>query len=149
MNLDLFIEATAHRSLEADMRSNTDVKLANIPNLIRAECTCLPIKDNVFDLTISNHLIEHVEEPLILLKEMVRVTKPDGKIRVTTPHMLSHSRKWILHKHSFNMAWFIRAFRVLNVELVGSKKNYKYFPHDYLALFRFPYFIQVTGKVKK
>lgn len=154
VNVDLFIETTTHRSLEADMRSNTDVKLTNIPNLIQADCgsSCfehLPFKDNIFDLTVSNHLVEHIDEPFLLLKEMVRVTKPNGKIRVTTPHRLSHNRKWIMHKYSFNLTWFIKAFHVLNVELVGSKKNYKYFPHDYLPLVRVPYFIQVTGRVKK
>lgn len=154
MNIDLFIEATAHRSLEADMRNNTDVKLSGIPNLIRADCGSrffrhLPIRDNAFDMTVSNHTIEHVDEPFLLLKEMVRVTKPNGKIQVTTPHKLSHNRKWILHKHSFNIAWFVKAFRVLNVEMAKTRKNYKYFPHDYLPLIRFPYFIQVTGRVRK
>lgn len=154
VNIDLFIEATAHRSLEANMRTNTDIKLSGVPNLIQADCGStsfrfLPIKDSVFDVAVSNHLVEHIDEPFKLLKEMVRVTKPDGLIRVTTPHKLSHNRKWIMHKHSFNLAWFLKAFRVLSVELVGSKKSYKYIPHDYFPLFRVPYFIQVLGRVKK
>ncbi len=145
----MFTEATAHRSVGADMRVNTDVKLEGIPNLIKADCTQLPIRNNVFDMVISNHLIEHITEPFLLLKEMVRVTKPDGLIQVTTPHKLSHNRKWILHKHSFNFRWFIKAFKVLNVELVQTRRNFRYLPHDYFPLFRLPYFIQVTGKVKK
>lgn len=149
MNVDLFIEATAHRSIEVDMRTNTDWKLEKIPNLIKADCIYLPLKNNTFDMTISNHLIEHIEEPFLLLKEMVRVTKPDGLIQITTPHKLSHNRKWILHKYSFNFAWFCKAFQVLGIELVGSKKNYRYLPHDYFPLFRLPYFIQVTGRIKK
>lgn len=154
VNVDLFIEATAHRSLEADMRTNTDVKLSNIPNLIKADCGSpyfkhLPFQNSVFDLSVSNHLIEHIDEPFLLLKEMTRVTKPEGKLRITTPHKLSHNRKWIMHKHSFNFKWFIKAFQVLGIELLGSKKNYKCYPHDYLPIVRVPYFIQVTGKVKK
>ena len=149
VNVDLFVEATAHRSVGADQRRNTDVPLKHIPNLIKADCCHLPFQSNIFDVTISNHLIEHIDEPLDLLKEMVRVTKPDGKISVTTPHKLSHNKKWILHKHSFNFKWFEKAFKVLNVELTGSRKNYRYFPFDYFTLFRVPYFIQVTGRVKK
>lgn len=154
VNVDLFIEATAHRSLEADMRTNTDVPLRNIPNLIKADCGSsyfkhLPFQDDIFDESISNHLIEHIDEPFHFLKDLVRVTKPEGLIRITTPHKLSHNRKWIMHKHSFNFAWFTKAFHVLGVELIGSKKNYKCYPHDYLPLVRVPYFIQVTGKVKK
>ena len=149
VNVDLFIEATAHRSLDADQRVNTDTKLEDIPNLIKADCIYLPLKNSIFDMTVSNHLIEHIEEPFLLLKEMKRVTKPDGLIKITTPHKLSHNRKWILHKYSFNFTWFIKAFQALDIELVGARKNYKYLPHDYFPLFRLPYFIQVTGKVKK
>ena len=149
VNVDLFVEATAHRSLDADMRVNTDKRLEGIPNLIKADCIYLPFRNSMFDVTLSNHLIEHIDEPFLLLKEMKRVTKPDGIIRITTPHKLSHNRKWIMHKHSFNFGWFIKAFQVLSIELLGSKKNYKYYPHDYLPLVRVPYFIQVTGRVKK
>lgn len=149
VNVDLFIDPTAHRSVGADMRKNTDWKLERMPNLIKADGTNLPLKNNVFDIAISNHLIEHLDEPMMLLKEMVRVTKPDGLIKITTPHKLSHNRKWILHKHSFNFRWFVQAFQVLNVNLVKTRKNYKYLPHDYFPLFRVPYFIQVIGKVKK
>ena len=131
-----------------------DVKLMDIPNLIQADCgSCyfrhLPFRDNIFDISISNHLVEHIDEPFLLLKEMVRVTKPDGTMRITTPHRLSHNRKWTMHKHSFNLTWFVEAFHVLNVELIDTKKNYKYLPHEYLPLIRLPYFIQVTGRVKK
>jgi len=154
VNVDLYVEATRHRSVNADMRSNTDVKLTDVPNLIRADCGShylryLPFRDSVFDMSISNHLIEHIDEPVLLLKEMVRVTKPNGTMRITTPHRLSHNRKWTMHKHSFNLTWFHKAFHILNVDLVETKKNYKYYPHDYLPLVRLPYFIQVTGKVKK
>ncbi len=149
VNIDLFIIPTHHRTLGLSNPHASDVKLTDIPNLIRADCTHLPIKSNTFDMTISNHLIEHVDEPFCMLAEMVRVTKPEGEIHVETPHKLSHSRKWFLHKHSFNLSWFVKAFKVLGLELMESKKNYKYYPHEYLPLVRVPYFIQVTGRVKK
>lgn len=149
VNVDLFVEATAHRSEKGDMRSNTDVSLCRIPNFIQANCVNLPFKDNAFDEVVSNHLIEHIEDPFGLLKEMVRVAKPNGTIRVTTPHKMSHNRKWILHQHSFNGKWFEKAFRVLGVALVESHRTYRMIPHDYFPLFRLPYFIQVTGRVKK
>ena len=149
MNIDLFTAPTHHRTLGLPNPRTLDVKLKGIPNLIKADCIHLPIKDNAFDLTISNHLIEHIEEPLQLLREMLRVTKPNGEIKIATPHKLSHSRKWYLHKHSFNLSWFAKAFRLLHVEMVKTSKNYKYYPHEHFPLVRVPYFIQVTGRVKK
>lgn len=140
---------THHRTLGLANPLAADVKLSGIPNLIRADCSYLPIQDNAFDMTISNHLIEHVDEPFLLLKEMVRVTKSEGEIHIETPHKLSHSRKWFLHKHSFNLRWFAKAFRILNVEMVEARKNYKHYPHEYFPLIRVPYFIQVTGRIKK
>mgnify|MGYP003648162395 FL=1 len=47
----------------------------------------LPFPDNTFDIVYASHVIEHVKRDEIeqVLKEWVRVTKVDGKIRVATP----------------------------------------------------------------
>lgn len=45
--------------------------------------------DNTFDVITMNHVIEHVHEPLALLKECRRILKPGGEIVVVTPNILS------------------------------------------------------------
>ena len=149
VNIDLFTKPTKHRMLGLPDPDAPDMPLSHVPNLIRADCTHLPIQDNSFEEVVSNHLIEHIDEPYWLLREMVRVTKPNGTIHVETPHKLAHRRKWSLHKHSFNLKWFETAFRLLNVQMVDCKTSYKYLPHTYFPLVQLPYFIQITGKVKK
>lgn len=46
---------------------NTDVLNNNLP-------------DNSFDITYCRYLLEHVQNPVNVVKEMIRVTKPGGKI---------------------------------------------------------------------
>lgn len=48
-----------------------------------------PFKDNLFDYIFCEHLIEHLDyqEGLCMLNECIRVLKPKGKIRISTPCM--------------------------------------------------------------
>jgi len=44
-----------------------------------------PYADNIFDVVMAGELIEHVEDPNSLLKEMVRICKKNGVISISTP----------------------------------------------------------------
>lgn len=44
-----------------------------------------PYSDNYFDVVMAGELIEHMENPDDLAKEMVRICKKDGTISVSTP----------------------------------------------------------------
>lgn len=45
----------------------------------------LQFQDNLFDVVTSNQLLEHVENPEIVIKEMLRVLKPKGILLITVP----------------------------------------------------------------
>lgn len=45
--------------------------------------------DEHFDAITINHVIEHVRDPIVLLKECRRVLKPGGKLVAVTPNMKS------------------------------------------------------------
>ena len=45
----------------------------------------LPFKDGVFDGAIAKDIIEHVEQPLLLMQELKRVTKPGARLAIVTP----------------------------------------------------------------
>jgi SAM-dependent methyltransferase len=49
----------------------------------------LPFGDAFFDAVVSIEVIEHVEDQFAFLHELVRVTKPGGRVVVTTPNVLS------------------------------------------------------------
>lgn len=55
--------------------------------------------DNSFDAVHSAHVIEHVHEPVGLLRESYRVLKPGGKVITVTPNAESWG-----HRH-FGRAW--------------------------------------------
>lgn len=53
-----------------------------------ADVQQLPFHDGTFDLVCSFETLEHVPAPTVGLAELVRVTKPGGRLIVTTPNYL-------------------------------------------------------------
>jgi ubiquinone/menaquinone biosynthesis C-methylase UbiE len=52
-------------------------------NVVRGFAQYLPFKDDVFDETISSYCLYHIRTSLgKVIQEMIRVTKPDGKIKI-------------------------------------------------------------------
>lgn len=49
----------------------------------------LPFKDGSFSSLDCQHVIEHVEDPLFLMKECHRVLKPTGRAVIVTPNVQS------------------------------------------------------------
>ena len=45
-----------------------------------ADGLALPVRDHAADVAFSSNVLEHVADPLRLIGEMIRVTKPDGLI---------------------------------------------------------------------
>ena len=50
-------------------------------------------KSDQFDAVILSHVIEHVPEPVVLLKECRRILKPGGKLMISTPNTGSMGHK--------------------------------------------------------
>ncbi|HAO00121.1 MAG TPA: ubiquinone biosynthesis protein UbiE [Planctomycetaceae bacterium] len=51
-------------------------------HLAQCDAKRLPQPDGTFDLVISNSIVHHIPDPAICLSEMVRVTKPGGRLFV-------------------------------------------------------------------
>ena len=61
--------------LEYSIHRNTDVV---------ADAHRLPFKDGVFDAVVSFNTFEHLQNPFIAAKEILRVLKPGGKVVIHT-----------------------------------------------------------------
>ena len=53
--------------------------------LVRADGTCLPLKDHAFDGAVTIEVLEHVHDPLGFLSEIRRVVRPGGAVTVAVP----------------------------------------------------------------
>jgi 2-polyprenyl-3-methyl-5-hydroxy-6-metoxy-1,4-benzoquinol methylase len=56
---------------------------ASYPDL---EFTCKLPEDEQFDVVVMMAIIEHIDDPIELLKKFSALLKPNGKIVLTTPH---------------------------------------------------------------
>jgi len=99
INCDLYPYSEEHRRKE-------DWKISKIPNFVQCDAHSLPFKSNSFDVVYCHHVLEHVEYPLLVLKEFYHVSRekviivvPDLKTsRIYgefEPHLYSWS-KWSL-----------------------------------------------------
>jgi 2-polyprenyl-3-methyl-5-hydroxy-6-metoxy-1,4-benzoquinol methylase len=59
----------------------------------------LPFRDNSFDVVISLEVLEHVESPAAMLREVRRILKPGGWFYLTCPNYLS------FREVHYNVAW--------------------------------------------
>ncbi len=50
-----------------------------------ASADALPFEDNSLDSILSTQVLEHVKNPVLVLKEFFRVLKPGGKCLITIP----------------------------------------------------------------
>lgn len=86
---------------------NVDVNVPPVASnklFIRADAQHLPFQNNVFDESSCFHVIEHVENPYLLVKELLRVTK--YKVVIKCPHRFSFIAKGPDHIHYFRNRWF-------------------------------------------
>jgi 2-polyprenyl-3-methyl-5-hydroxy-6-metoxy-1,4-benzoquinol methylase len=101
-----------------DIDSNA-VKIARDHNRLDVfdgtlEQACFP--DDAFDAVTMSHVIEHVADPLQILKETYRILKPGGKLVLTTPNMHSLCHK--IYKSSYYHLDIPRHFYILSTKSI-------------------------------
>lgn len=82
----------------------------------------LPFKDNSFDIITSVEVIEHAENPDLMLKEMRRVLKPNGILHITT------ANKWWPYEPHFKLfllSYLPQGLANLYVRLSGRGESYE------------------------
>jgi SAM-dependent methyltransferase len=56
----------------------------------------IPLSDHSADLVICTETLEHTKEPLFVVREIYRITKPGGKVILTTPMV------WPVHEAPYD-----------------------------------------------
>ena len=88
-------------------------------NFIKLESEILPFKDNEFDFVIASHVLEHVKEVDIFIKELERVS---SKGYIEVPTKLEDN---LVFENKKDHVWHME-FDDINYELIISKK-FQYF----------------------
>ena len=54
---------------------------------VLGDATNTNLGSDIYDVVVSGEVIEHLEKPKELVKEMVRICRQNGKIIISTPHL--------------------------------------------------------------
>lgn len=76
--------------------------------LVCGDAFALPFKDGVFDLVFHQGVLEHFHEPLPLLEENARVTRPGGTVLVDVPqtfHIYTVMKKVLIALNAWFAGW--------------------------------------------
>jgi ubiquinone/menaquinone biosynthesis C-methylase UbiE len=68
-------------------------------SLIQADAQSLPFADNSFDLVVSCETIEHLPDVMSAIRGMHRVTRPGGKLFLTTPNYANFMGIYEVYSH--------------------------------------------------
>lgn len=109
--------------------STSPATLAAIENhtlkYIVADATNMPLKDHTLDVSLAYTTIEYCSDPGSWMKEMLRVTRPNGVIFFTadtrTQFRPTHPLPQLLHEVDFEQAPSIMP---MNVETVSGNTTY-------------------------
>lgn len=71
----------------------------NIENFVKADVRFLPFRDSCFQTVFCSHLLEHLEDPDVGLKELLRVSGKAVVVRV--PFFLFEIVSWLLEPRKF------------------------------------------------
>ncbi len=63
-----------------------------------------PFSDNTFELIEAFHLLEHLEKPFSVMRELHRILKPGGQLHIKVPHF-SRGMTHAEHEHGFDVTF--------------------------------------------
>lgn len=103
-------------------------------DLARKNCDCpvyvgelkqLGFPENSFDAITMNHVIEHVADPVHLLRECVRILKPKGKLVAITPNANSIGHKYFgMHWRGLEPPRHLYIFSIKNLRTIAEKAGF-------------------------
>ena len=136
VNVDLYTKPSFHR--EPPVPIDTD----KIKNFVLADALHLPFRSKSFSHVYSKGVIEHVPDPILFLKETIRVARE--RVTVIAPHRYRRVnmrlRQPPCHITYFNVKWFDRVLRNYEHTIETSVEPK---PHLLLPLINWPHQLEV------
>lgn len=118
-----FVNADFHSHLKTDV----ELDLNTVP---------YPFADGEFDYVFASHVLEHLDKPFVIMKELYRILKPGGVLHIKVPHF-SRGFTHAEHKAGFDVTfpfYFDSSFTKsgyfgVSLELVKMELHYFAFFH--------------------
>lgn len=73
-----------------------EIDLDHFKGVLRGDATKLPFDDASFDVVITSEVLEHIQDDVTAISEMVRVLKPGGTFAATVPAWFPEKINWML-----------------------------------------------------
>jgi SAM-dependent methyltransferase len=92
-----------------------------------------------FDIVVMRHTLEHLYNPNLALKEVHRVLKDDGRLRIEVPHINSLSRKLAGNRWSaYFIPWHLYYFDKSSLARLLDKNGFEV---ESLTTFPYPHYL--------
>ncbi len=73
-----------------------EITIERFKGVLRGDATRLPFADDSFDVVITSEVLEHIQNDVAAIAEMVRVLKPGGTFAGTVPAWFPEKINWML-----------------------------------------------------
>ncbi len=73
-----------------------EIDVERFKGVLRGDATRLPFADDSFDVVITSEVLEHIQDDVAAIAEMVRVLKPGGHFAATVPAWFPEKVNWML-----------------------------------------------------
>jgi len=125
---------------QTDIDESVMMDVHSIPNFIVCSGEYLPFRDNSFEIVSSHHVIEHVVNPSLFLRECRRVS--NYKTVIVCPHRYGRGawgKKARFHRHVFSsLSWSATRYSFKTIS------RYHCIPHELIPLIRIPEEFTIT-----
>lgn len=134
---DVFLDKLA---LGDEQRFSSSDIIKNLGLFVDGDITKTPFKDKAFDFSFCSHVLEHVENPELAIKEIMRISDrgfievPDGMVEMMVPYQ---SHLWIIFLNNNQLTFFRKSKQIHSVL---KENNLKY---QYLARYLKKHFIRL------
>ena len=89
-------EVVQTRDTLAAMVEAGEINADKLVGVLRGDACRLPFPDATFDVVITSEVLEHIQDDVSAIGEMVRVLKPGGRFAATVPAWLPEVVNWKL-----------------------------------------------------
>ena len=89
-------EVVQTRATLGGMVDAGEIDLERFKGVLRGDATKLPFADSSFDVVITSEVLEHIQDDVAAIAEMVRVLKPGGHFAATVPAWFPEKINWML-----------------------------------------------------